>query len=346
MRLASIDIGSNAMRLEIVEISEKQLLDDSIPIHDIEITPVNFSDGSRVRMPIRLGYEAFLQNYFSQDKIEEVLTAFEYFKFELETNNVDFYLTSATSASRESTNGYEIPKIIFEKTGLRYRIIDGRKESQLLNLALSSFYKSKNVRDILIDLGGGSLEINIRDSGTVFYQDSLPVGTVRLMIESGFNEQKMVKIINQKLFRLKRFFEKQNFIGNFDYYLVPGGNAEDLVLMAKRFFGFEYKSKNTLIDLPMHYLEDILDLITPVKSRLRAYKFNLRADRADVIFQAATIFKTLGDYSGIKVMSVPKINLNDGIIFDLIARIRRMRKLGIDIHSSALAFGSVLKKKS
>ena len=78
VRLASIDIGSNAMRLEIVEIPETQLF-SSIPIHDISITPVNFAGGSRVRMPIRLGMEAFLQNYFSPDKIFEVVSAFEYF---------------------------------------------------------------------------------------------------------------------------------------------------------------------------------------------------------------------------------------------------------------------------
>jgi len=285
--------------------------------------------------------EAFLQTYFSPDKIQEVVSAFEYFKFEMENNNVDFYLTSATSASRESVNGYEIPKAVFEKTGLRYRIIDGRKESQLLNMGLSSIYKTKKMKDILIDLGGGSLEINVRDSGTVYYQDSLPIGTVRLMIESGKNEQKMVEIIDKKLSGVKRFFERQNFIDKFDYYLVPGGNAEDLVLMANRFFHFNGKnSSDSLIHLPICYINDIIKLIKPIESKYRAFRFNLRADRADVIFQAATIFKVLGESAGMEVMSVPKVNLNDGIIYDLINRIRRMIALGLDPHQTALAFAS------
>lgn len=340
-RLASIDIGSNAMRLEICEVSDDQLLDPKIPLADIKIKPVNFAGGSRVRMPIRLGMEAFLQTYFSPDKIHEVVSAFEYFKFEMENNNVDFYLTSATSASRESVNGYEIPKAVFEKTGLRYRIIDGRKESQLLNMGLSSIYKTKKMKDILIDLGGGSLEINVRDSGTVYYQDSLPIGTVRLMIESGKNEQKMVEIIDKKLSGVKRFFERQNFIDNFDYYLVPGGNAEDLVLMANRFFHFNGKnSSDSLIHLPICYINDIIKLIKPIESKYRAFRFNLRADRADVIFQAATIFKVLGESAGMEVMSVPKVNLNDGIIYDLINRIRRMIALGLDPYQTALAFAS------
>ena len=84
------------------------------------------------------------------------------------------------------------------------------------------------------------MEINIRDSGSVYFQDSLPVGTVRLMIESSNNEQKMIDIIHKKLNRVKNFLERQNFLENFDYYLVPGGNAEDIVLMANRFFGFKY----------------------------------------------------------------------------------------------------------
>lgn len=337
-RLASIDIGSNAMRLEICEVSDEQLFDPKIPLEDIKIKPVNFAGGSRVRMPIRLGMEAFLQNYFSPDKIHEVVSAFEYFKFEMENNNIDFYLTSATSASRESVNGYEIPKAVFEKTGLRYRIIDGRKESQLLNMGLSSIYKTKNMKDILIDLGGGSLEINVRDSDSVYYQDSLPIGTVRLMIESGKDEQKMVEIIDRKLIGLKRFFTRQNFIDKFDYYLVPGGNAEDLVLMAHRFFHFKYNPSDSLINLPICYIDDIIDLIKPVESKYRAFRFNLRADRADVIFQAATIFKELGESAGMDVMSVPKVNLNDGIIYDLINRIRRMIALGFDPHDTALAF--------
>ena len=342
VRLASIDIGSNAMRLEIVEIPETQLF-SSIPIHDISITPVNFAGGSRVRMPIRLGMEAFLQNYFSPDKIFEVVSAFEYFKFELENNNVDFFLTSATSASREATNGYEIPKAVYEKTGLRYRIIDGRKESQLLNLGLSSFYKTKKTRDILIDLGGGSLEINIRDSGSVYFQDSLPVGTVRLMIESSNNEQKMIDIIHKKLNRVKNFLERQNFLENFDYYLVPGGNAEDIVLMANRFFGFKYDNSD-FINLPICYIDDIINLIRPVESKYRAFRFNLRADRADVIFQAAIIFKEIGTYAGMDIMSVPKVNLNDGIIYDLINRIRRMNALHFNPYETALAFTPDKKK--
>ena len=345
VRLASIDIGSNAMRLEIVEIPESQLMNPLVPIHEISIKPVNFAGGSRVRMPIRLGMEAFSQNYFSSDKIQEVVSAFEYFKFEMENNKVDFYLTSATSASRESMNGYEIPKAVFEKTGLRYRIIDGRKESQLLNMGLSAFYKDKKMSDILIDLGGGSLEINIRESGSVYFQDSLPLGTVRLMIESGFtNEQKMVQIIEQKLSRVKLFFKKQNFIDSFDYYLVPGGNAEDLVLMAKRFFNFDYKSSDILINMPLCYIEKIIDLIKPVESKFRAFRFNLRADRADVIFQAATIFKAIGQAAGVEMMSVPKVNLNDGIIYDLINRIRRMKALNLDPYKTALAFNQIKKK--
>ena len=341
VRLASIDIGSNAMRLEICEVSAEQLFDPKVPLDMINIKPVNFSSGSRVRMPIRLGMEAFMQKFFSPDKIKEVVSAFEYFKFELENNQVDFYLTSATSASRESANGYEIPKAVFEKTGLRYRIIDGRKESQLLNMGLSSFYTDKHMKDILIDLGGGSLEINVRDSGSVFYQDSLPLGTVRLMIESGFNnEERMIEIINQKLAGVKNFFTKQKFIDKFDYYLVPGGNAEDLVLMAKRFFQFTYDKSDTLVILPLSYIDDIINLIKPVDSKFRAFRFNLRADRADVIFQAATIFREIGRSAGMDSMSVPKVNLNDGIIYDLINRIRRMKKLGLDPYKTALAFNS------
>ncbi len=340
VRLASIDIGSNAMRLEIAEVTEKQLFDPKIPLDEIKINPVNFAGGSRVRMPIRLGLEAFSQNYFSPDKIHEVVSAFEYFKFEMENNKVDFYLTSATSASRESVNGYELPKAVFEKTGLRYRIIDGRKESQLLNMGLSSVYKNKKMKDILIDLGGGSLEINVRDSDSVYYQDSLPIGTVRLMIESSNDETKMIDIIDKKLSGVKRFFRKQDFIDQFDYYLVPGGNAEDLIVMANRFFHFKYKSSDPLIDLPISYIDDIIRLIKPVKSKYRAFRFNLRADRGDVIFQAATIFKELGESAGMDIMSVPKVNLNDGIIYDLIIRIRRMLALGLEPAKTALAFNS------
>jgi exopolyphosphatase/guanosine-5'-triphosphate,3'-diphosphate pyrophosphatase len=340
VRLASIDIGSNAMRLEICEIEKNQLFNLETPLEDIKINPVNFSGGSRVRMPIRLGYEAFMQNYFSKDKIQEVISAFEYFKFELENNKVDFYLTSATSASRESVNGYEIPKLIFEKIGLRYRIIDGRKESQLLNMSLSSFYSGKKIRDVLIDLGGGSLEINVRDSGTVYYQDSLPIGTVRLMIESDFNDEKMVEIINKKLTSVKKFFKTQKIIDHFDYFLAPGGNAEDLALMANRFFNFNHITKDNLIELPLSYIHDILRLIKPIESKYRAFRFNLRPDRADVIFQAGTIFREIGRSAGVETMNIPKANLNDGIIYDLINRIRRMIKLGFDPYFTALAFNN------
>ena len=110
--------------------------------------------------------------------------------------------------------------------------------------------------------------------------------------------------------------------------------------MAKRFFQFKNKSSDSLSNLPLSYIDDIINLIRPVESKFRAFRFNLRADRADVIFQAATIFKEIGTAAGVNIMSVPKVNLNDGIIYDLIIRIWRMIKLGLDPYKTALAFTS------
>ena len=205
VRLASIDIGSNAMRLEICDVKDELLTDPTLPIEELN----KLAEPGRIRIPVRLGYETFLNGFLSENKLEEVQAAFEYFKYEIIRNKVDYYQTAATSASREAVNGAFLAKRILEKTGILFRIIDGIKESQLLNLALFPYYDIHNKSDILVDLGGGSLEINVRDKGTIYYQDSLPIGTVRLMIESNFNEDKMVGIIHNKLSRVNNFFTQQ-----------------------------------------------------------------------------------------------------------------------------------------
>lgn len=319
LRLASIDVGSNAMRLQIFDVPRQAVREGTIDSVIAAIQePPNLE---RTRIPVRLGLEAFKYGRFSPEKVEEVVEAFKYFKHEMTANSVDYYLCAATSASREAANGNELAQRVLEETGILFRLIDGLEENRLVTMALAPNYPLEEHNDMFIDLGGGSLEIKVREKGVTLYQDSLPLGTVRLMIEAGGDEEKMVPLIEEKLEVVKHFFSKTPV--PLDYYLVPGGNASDLVWLATKFLHHPPSSDPHTQSMPVQKLVEVLDLIKPVVPRLRQFRFNLRQDRADVIFQAGVIFKTLAEHVGVPTIHVPNVNLNYGILYDLIDRLHR-----------------------
>ena len=282
-KLAAIDIGSNAMRLLISLIIE-------------EGNEVDFKKTALVRLPIRLGQEAFTNKNISEDTIQRFLDGMQAFKYLMKVHGVVEYRACATSAMREAENGLSVVDMIKDQTDIDIEIIDGQLEAKII---FEAHFKDKMDPDanfIYVDVGGGSTEITILSKGEIQDTKSFKVGTIRLLNETvDENEWK----------RMKAWVKESTNSLHHVEMIGSGGNINKI-----------YKLLNKEYPRPMLYHE--LKIMKQALSRMsfeeRMRNYRLNPDRADVIVPASEIYFNVMKWSDCSILHVPKIGLSDGII--------------------------------
>lgn len=281
MKLAAIDIGSNAARLQI-----------STVLHNDDV--VSFKRVEYVRFPLRLGHDVF--NYGELTPESEARTAklMQVYKLLMELHEVEDYLACATSAMRESTNGHEVAKRIEASTGIKIHIIDGKKEAELINNVVVQAIDDRQF--IHIDVGGGSTELNLYKNREKINSKSFKIGSVRLL------EGKEVKGAWRKI----EDWVEENVDSSEEVVAVgTGGNISKL---------FNLASKTSELETSRAEIERIRNYIAEFSQEDRINKLRLNADRADVIVPAADIYTSVMRWSGASKIIVPDLGLKDGII--------------------------------
>jgi exopolyphosphatase/guanosine-5'-triphosphate,3'-diphosphate pyrophosphatase len=162
MKLAAIDIGSNAVRLLIVRVNENP--------NDKEL----FKKLEFVRVPIRLGDDSFKYQRISKEKNKIFKKAMQSFKLMMDAFEVDHYMACATSAMREADNGKKIAEKIYDKCGLKINIITGVRESEIILRSIKDYFKP-NTNYLTIDVGGGSTELAVVRNGKMLNSASLTI---------------------------------------------------------------------------------------------------------------------------------------------------------------------------
>ncbi|MDX1602604.1 MAG: exopolyphosphatase, partial [Salinimicrobium sediminis] len=168
-KYAAIDIGSNAVRLLIMTITEQE---DREPI---------FKKTSLVRVPIRLGADVFLTKRISEENIVRMIDTMQAFKLLMKSHKIEKYKACATSAMRESYNGDEVAAVIEEKTGIKINIIDGNDEAAIIAATDLHALIQTDKTYLYVDVGGGSTEFTLYSSGKTVASRSFKLGTVRLL---------------------------------------------------------------------------------------------------------------------------------------------------------------------
>lgn len=287
LRYAAIDIGSNAVRLLIADISKND-------------NGFSFKKNTLVRVPLRLGDDAFLDRRISDRKVEELLKTMSAFKNLMDVYHVSAYLACATSAMREAENGAAIIKKVKELTDMDLEIIEGQREANIIyanhieeNLDIKKSY-------LYIDVGGGSTELSVFVNRVPIASKSFDIGTIRILDNQDKDEtwEEMRDWVKENTKSLK------NLAG-----IGTGGNINKLFRMS------DEKDGNPLTFLKLKALYNQLNSHS-LKERISV--FGLNPDRADVIIPACEIYITLLKWTGIKQVYVPKVGLVDGIISLLI----------------------------
>lgn len=302
-KIAAFDIGSNAVRMAIGTVDRDGLL------------TVN----QRVRVPLRLGSEAFGDGKFSEHTIDEAVHTFSEFKKILVHENVERFEAVATSAYRNAKNASELGEAVLEETGIFIRPIDGTTEAGLIRKALQTQIDLNRKNYLLFDIGGGSAELTFLKKGKGVGSISLPMGTVRLLEigkeaqEKGQSVRKAYNNYLKGLTPLIEDFARENSPQERPIRVVgTGGNFKRLSRLRKKIFD----KKNIRFVLPeeVPVIREVLE-DTPYLKRMK--KFNLRPDRADVIIPALYIMEHVLDIIPCKKIINPDIGLIHGLLFDL-----------------------------
>ena len=160
MRIAAIDIGSNAARLLINEVTETK---KGKP----EFTKLNL-----LRIPLRLGMDVFTKGEIGPERKTMVLDSMRIFSDLMKIYKVEHYRACATSAMRDAKNGPEIIKEVQENSGIDIEIISGDEEASLVFENHIAEGLDKNFAYLYIDVGGGSTELNFFENGKKKYEKS------------------------------------------------------------------------------------------------------------------------------------------------------------------------------
>ncbi|MBX5438669.1 MAG: exopolyphosphatase [Thermoflavifilum sp.] len=283
MRLAAIDVGSNAARLLIKEIR-------SISPNEVDFIKLNL-----VRVPLRLGFDVFETGMISDQRIAYLVDTLRAYQLLMQVYQVTHYMACATSAMREAKNGEQVIAHVREQTGMALQIISGQQEASLIFENHVAEHLSKSKSYLYVDVGGGSTEISLFSKQKQVFSASFNIGTIRLLHQ---------QIDQNQWNALKACLKKQ--IKSHKVVLIgSGGNINKIFSLSKVKPG-----KSLSIDLLKNYYRKFRQMT--VEERMHRYQ--MREDRADVIVPALEIYLNIMRWSGAREILVPQIGLADGLI--------------------------------
>jgi exopolyphosphatase / guanosine-5'-triphosphate,3'-diphosphate pyrophosphatase len=285
MKIGAIDIGSNAIRLLIVR---------ALPTDNgVQYKRVEF-----IRIPLRMGDDAFKMGKISEEKMELFLMTMHAFKLILDIHKVKIFRACATSAMREASNGKELANKVKSKLKFPVDIISGKEESELILKSILGYFP-ENGNYLNIDVGGGSTEMTVILDHVPTHSVSYNIGTVRMM--DGKTDPKvwlnMEKWVKEHTKGLKRLTA-----------LGTGGNINRL-----------YRMGVPGQDGPMRLakLTELYQTIQSLTIPERIYNLKMNPDRADVVEHAARIYINIMQWAGIEKLYAPSAGLKDGIVMKL-----------------------------
>ena len=292
MRLAAIDIGSNAARLLISEVT-----------YDANGKP-KFNKIDLVRVPLRLGFDVFEKGEISDHRIDMILQTMKAYRHLLNVYDVKDFKACATSAMRDAKNGADIINRIREETGIDIEIISGSDEAAFIYENHVAENLDKDHSYLYIDVGGGSTELTFFSNNKLVFKDSWNIGTIRLLknkvMESMWDEMK------ENIKTKTKGHKEVTAIGS-------GGNINKIFSLSKT------KEDRPL---PLQLLRDYYKELSNVSLIDRINIYKLKEDRADVIVPALLIYLNAMRWAGAHEIYVPRVGLADGLIQHLYEEIK------------------------
>ena len=305
LTIAAIDAGSNAIRMVVGQ------MDDKWGVKPIE----------NIRLPVRLGQDVFSKGHLEETTIHQAEEAFIQFKHVADNYNTQMLRAVATSAAREASNSALLVDRIARVSGIPLELIAGDEEARLIHQAVVHSLNLKNKRTLLIDIGGGSVEVTTSTGQNIISTDSYTLGTVRLLekLNAKETDQNVFSRLAQKYAEAARYRIEQDIGGEKIQVCVgTGGNVEEIGHLRQKLFKSDSDRFVTLEEL-----KELIKRLSRLSYQERIQKWKLRPDRADVILPASIVLYTIAREAGVKQILIPQVGLKDGVLLDIAAELSR-----------------------
>ena len=303
LRVASIDVGTNAIRFLAVEFQDQ----------------VRYRVIAEARLPIRLGHGVFTDGRIEPAAAAATSDGLAQVSLTMKDLAVARYRAVATSAVRESTNRREFLRRVLERAGMRLEIISGSEEMRLVHAAVRRRMSLGGGTWTIVQLGGGSVEVATADSARVTWCETHAMGAVRLLelfAGAGKEPAEFVRLVQEHVSTIR--LPERAAAGTAAGFIGTGGGIDTLARLRA--------GTGDTREPPRISRADLRTLITdlsrmPVEERIRV--LGLRPDRADVIVPAAIVYEHLAGLFGAPEILVPGGGVREGIVFDLAESLAR-----------------------
>src|SRR6266496_3587922 len=304
-KIAAIDVGSNAMRMVVGEV------DEAGRMRVLE----------NIRLPVRLGQDVFSEGVLQKSTIQQTEDAFLRFKHMAENYNVQKMRTVATSAAREASNSHLLIDRVFHASSIELELITGEEEARLIHQAVVHELNLKNKRTLLIDIGGGSVEVTTSTGQNIVSTESYDMGTVRLLekLDSKNKARHLAKLLREYAEAARYRLERDIGEEKIQICAATGGNPEEIGRLCQKLFKSDSDRYVTMSEL-----KRLIERLDDLSYEERITKLKLRPDRADVILPACVVLHMIASEAGVKQISIPNVGLTDGILLNIAEELSRI----------------------
>ncbi|HLQ78766.1 MAG TPA: Ppx/GppA phosphatase family protein [Terriglobia bacterium] len=298
--IAAIDVGSNAIRLSIARIGAAG----------------HFEIIQNAREPVRLGHDVFSIGRIAPETMKAAAQAFRRFREQLNKHSVTRFKAVATSAVREAENGAEFSALVAKRYGIDVAVIGPEEEARLVHLAIKDRVRMNGRIALLVDIGGGSVEISLATGSGIISTESYAMGSVRLlqildqrrMNASRFN-QLVSRYVDVTRDRLRKELGRQKL----QLCIGTGGSIESMGEIRRTLFKKKSDSKISSVEL-----QSLVRRLQKMSVEERVREFHLRPDRADVISPAAVVLQKIVQQAGVHEVLIPRVGVKDGVLAEII----------------------------
>lgn len=298
-RIAAIDLGSNAVRMAVAE----------------AYSPYFFVPLKGTRKPLRLGENVFSDGKITYRKMRQAAKYFRRFRDTLDKYKVDYHFAVGTSALRDAKNRDELIELIKNDCNITLNVIDGSVEADLIYKAITNTVDFEDKSTLLLDIGGGSIELTYVEHGKRKASTSLQIGTVRtleLMKRQGVREWEVDQFMETYREEVRKFITKKTPGRGIEMMVGTGGNIERFAKLRSYFK--QTREDNFLDRASLEHIRMVLGALTTDE---RMHHFRLKPDRADVIIPAGAILSMVMEEAGCNNMHVPRVGLRDGVLYQM-----------------------------
>ena len=308
MKLAAIDIGSNSIKLVVVDAAATD----------------SFAVLARDKDVVRLGRETLLKGRLSEDAIERAVASVLRFRTAAEVRKADVIMAVATASVREATNSAQFIKQVEKNTGIRVEVLSGVEEARLIGLAASRGCATRGALNLNIDIGGGSTEISLFRNGTPVSLFSVNVGAVRLTERFLKNDPPKAKQIGALKSEVFAAFQRPARELKLAKWQQASGTS-GTVLAVGATLTAQQSSPNNLKELPAQPAEAVIPLSSLAKLNSELAELSqsdrrelrgISAQRAEIIVAGGCILEEAMKALQINSLRTCDWGLREGVIID------------------------------